>query len=70
MLRTRYTVAAVALPLRSKADPGFSHARVRFPRGRSPDAIRLLIGDAFGWRSPVATAATLYLDVAADPTPH
>jgi hypothetical protein len=30
--------------------------------------MRLLIGDAFGRRSPVATyAATLYLDVAADP---
>jgi len=31
-------------------------------------AIRLLVGDAFGRRSPVAThAATLYLDVAAEP---
>ena len=60
-----------ALPLAvEEADPGFSHTPAStIPSWSQPGlAIRLLIGDAFGRRSPVATyAPTLYLDVAADP---
>lgn len=53
-----------------EADPSFAHT----PAAAIPTwsqtglSVRLLIGDAFGLSSPVAThAATLYLDVAADP---
>jgi redox-sensitive bicupin YhaK (pirin superfamily) len=60
-----------ALPLVvEEADPSFVHT----PSATIPAwsqrgiAIRLLVGDAFGRRSPVAThAPTLYLDVAAEP---
>jgi redox-sensitive bicupin YhaK (pirin superfamily) len=60
-----------ALPLAfEEADPSFIHTPAAvIPAWSLPGlAMRLLIGDAFGRRSPVATyAATLYLDVAADP---
>ena len=53
-----------------EADPGFSHTpAAAIPAWSQPGvAIRVLIGDAFGRRSPVATfAPTLYLDVALQP---
>ena len=53
-----------------ESDPGFSHT----PAEAIPEAslqgvgVRVLIGDAFGQRSPVATfAPTLYLDIALQP---
>lgn len=53
-----------------ETEPGFSHT----PASALPEwvaagiRVRVLIGEAFGLRSPVATfAPTLYLDVAADP---
>ena len=61
----------VALPSAvEEADPSFVHT----PSAAIPTwsqaslAIRLLVGDAFGRRSPVAThAPTLYLDITAEP---
>ncbi|MEO8754764.1 MAG: pirin family protein [Casimicrobiaceae bacterium] len=60
-----------ALPHASEeAEPTFIHTpAAAIPAWTQPGlALRLLIGDAFGRHSPVAThAPTLYLDVAAEP---
>jgi redox-sensitive bicupin YhaK (pirin superfamily) len=57
-----------ALPLAHEEDePSFAHTPAgAIPEVRAQDArVRVLIGDAFGAKSPVATfAPTLYLDVA------
>ncbi len=60
-----------ALPKRfEETEPGFSHTpAAAIPAVSLPNMqVRVLIGEAFGRRSPVATfGETLYLDVAAEP---